>query len=100
MTRPRRHVLHPDDATAVAADRLADLLDAVEMLFDPATTRPKARRALDRIAVAADDAERAARDTTAPWVDVRTACLVQFMREAHPLPRVMELTVRVHPNDT
>lgn len=80
----------------VAADRVADLLDAVEELFASGVSRPRARRLLARIAEAAVAADRAVRDTDAAWWDIRNATVRQFIRERRSLPHIFEAVVVVN----
>jgi hypothetical protein len=97
--RPRRHLephvaaFEAAAATDVAADRIADLADAFEVLFAERTSRPAARRALERISEAADAARLAIRSSGDDWETIRFRAVIVLHRSGHPLPHALPVVI-------
>lgn len=95
MTRRRRHVdaFEASAATDLAADRIADMLDAIEVLFDDTTSRPSARRALTRIVESAGAASFAVRASGDGWPTIRLRALTVLHRSGRPLPHALQVVI-------
>jgi len=84
--------------TRAASGALADLVELVEELMtDTSGSRPRARRNLDRVALAAQQASDAIRNTAAPWPQIRLDALVELQRGGRDLPHLF--TVRPIPHN-
>src|SRR4051794_41139933 len=95
----RRRALDSRTAADVAADRLADIVDLVEQLFEQGISRPHARKILEHIASTATEANHAVGDSKAPWSSIRTRALTVFHRSGRPLPHALPLEIHVTHHD-